>query len=566
MLRDLRIQDFAIIEDLLLTFESGLNIITGDTGAGKSILIEALGLILGGRGSADMIRTGSKQARITARFDLNGDPEKIAQIRDLGLEIDEGDLVIQRILSRAGTARITANGDPATVGLLARIGENLVDIHGQQEHHCLLKRENHLALLDAFGGNGDLLVSYRQCFSRLVHTQRELRRIENEEKDRVRRIDFLRYQIDEIDTVAPKPAEDRELEEAIRVLGNAERIRILAETCYAMLYENENSLSDQVGQLLSGLRELSSLDARAEGISGDGEEIKFQLEDMAHTLRDYASNVESDPSRLAELENRLELLRMLKRKYGETISDVLRFRQEAGKELARLTGSEENRSRLQADLASSLQETTSLAEKLSQKRQQAADRLERKLEKELADLAMQGTRFIVRIEPHSSNSEELQDSKGRSLTPFGYDLVEFLVSPNVGEPPKPLARIASGGELSRIMLSIKTVLASVDRVETLIFDEIDAGIGGRVAEILGRRLRYVAKGRQAICVTHSPQVATQGHIHIHIAKRVDQGRTYVTARALEGKERVQEIARMLGGMEITRTTVQHAREMLNSAK
>ncbi len=563
MLRDLRIRDFAIIEDLFLTFDAGLNIITGDTGAGKSILIEALGLILGGRGALDMIRTGAEEARIVAHFDLNVHPEKMEQLAALGFEIDDGELIIQRTLSRRGKGRVTVNGDPATVGLLRRIGEGLVDIHGQHEHHSLLKRENHRVLLDAFGGNGDLLSTYRSAYNRLNDLQKKLEALDQEERDRERRIDFLQFQIDEIDTVAPTPGEDEALEEEIRILANAERISALAAESYALLYEEEHALFDRIGRLSTLLATLSDLDGRVRGIAETCEEVKFRIEDMAHTLRDHAGSIESDPAKLADREERLEKLRSLQRKYGETLIDVLRYRREAEEEFSRLTDAEENRSRLQEEFRTGLAQVSTLAGKLSKKRRRAAQRMEEQLEQELAGLAMAGTRFAVEILPLNPEGQALHDAKGRALSPTGYDRVEFKVSTNPGEETKPLVRIASGGELSRIMLSIKTVLAGADRVGILIFDEVDAGVGGGVAEILGRRLRDVSEGRQVICITHIPQVATQGQHHTHITKRIVQGRTHVSAHPLTDGERVREIARMLGGVEITETTVRHAKEMLN---
>ncbi|NOY52450.1 MAG: DNA repair protein RecN [Deltaproteobacteria bacterium] len=563
MLRDLRIRDFAIIEDLLLTFDAGLNIITGDTGAGKSILIEALGLILGGRGSVDMIRTGAEEARITARFDLSGHPEKAASLAALGLEVDEDELIIHRALSRNGKGRVAVNGDPATVRMLTQIGEGLVDIHGQHEHHSLLKRENHLALLDAFGGSGDLRSAYRAAYDELTGLQKELEKLDQEEQDRERRIDFLQFQIDEIDAVAPVPEEDEALEEEVRLLSHAERITELAAESYRLLYEEEDSLYDRAGRLSALLSSLSEFDGRASGIADACEEVKFRLEDMAHSLRDHAGGIESDPAKLADREDRLEKLRTLKRKYGGTLAEVFDYRRKAEEELHRLHRAGENRSRLEEDFRNRLARTVDLAGKLSAKRHRASQRLEERLEQELAGLAMAGTRFAVEIVPVKPGGKDLQDGKGGTLTPTGYDRVEFMVSPNPGEEAKPLVRIASGGELSRIMLSIKTVLAGVDRVGVLIFDEVDSGVGGGIAEILGKRLREVAEGRQVICITHIPQVASQGQHHTHIAKEVIRGRTSVSAHPLTQEERVREIARMLGGVEITETTIRHAEEMLN---
>ncbi|MEK6777499.1 MAG: DNA repair protein RecN [bacterium] len=562
MLRDLRIQNFAIIEDISLTFDLGLNIITGDTGAGKSILVGALGLILGGRGSPEMIRSGEEQARITACFDLSAQPEQVERIRVLGVEIPDGELVVHRSLSRSGKAKITVNGDPSTVGLLVQISENFVDIHGQHEHHSLLDREHHIDLLDAFGSLEPGLSQYREVYLELTRLRQKLQRLEKEGKDLERRIDFLQYQIREVSEFNPQPGEEEGLLQECQVLRNADRIASLAQGAYAELYESEGAVSDRIGRITGSLRELFSIDARTEALSKQGEELKYRLEDMAHTLRDYLSRIEPDPDRLAAVEERLEGLRQLKRKYGQTIEEILQFRQAAQEELNGLTGDGENRSLLNETYNKTLTTAAELADDLSKLRRSSARNMEKALEKELTVLGMSGTRFVVEMQRHPARPEDPVDRQGRALTSKGMDQVEFLVSPNVGEEPKSLSRIASGGELSRIMLAIKTILAGVDRVGILIFDEVDSGIGGGIAETLGKRLAFVARDRQVICVTHLPQIASQGNTHHHIAKEVQDGRTRVTARHLKGKDRIQEIARMLGGIEMTKTTVQHAKEML----
>ena len=562
MLRDLRIQDFAIIDDLNLSFDRGLNIITGDSGAGKSILVGAVGLILGGRGSVDMIRTGADRARVTARFDLSRAPDQMAQIGGLGMEIEDGELVVQRTVSRAGKGKVTVNGDPATVGLLEKIFASLVDIHGQHEHHSLCNREHHITLLDAFGAMTDLVGRYRDKHGELLKVREELERIDREAQDRERRIDFLRYQIDEIDGVAPILGEEEELTQELSILANAEQIRRLGDEAYALLYDAEDALTDRLGQVLARLRELGSLDGRAEPMAAQGEEIKYVLEDLSRSLRDHISAIESDPARLGQVEDRLHQLQGLKKKYGPHIAAALQFRDEAAGELERLTGSEENRSRLAKRDETATAELVQLAAQLSEQRAKAALKMETKVEQELADLLMGGTRFVVQRTPEQPGPGRITTPEGQVLSRRGAEGIEFLVAPNAGETPKPLIRIASGGELSRIMLAIKTVLVGIDPVETLIFDEIDSGVGGGIAEILGRRLRSVAEGRQVICVTHLPQVASQGSTHIHIAKETARKRSRVVARPLTGGARVQEIARMLGGVKITRTTVKHAEEML----
>ncbi|MDX1764595.1 MAG: DNA repair protein RecN, partial [bacterium] len=430
------------------------------------------------------------------------------------------------------------------------------------EHHSLLNREHHITLLDAFGALTDLIGEYREKQEALLQIRKNLARIDREAEDRERRIDFLRYQIDEIETVAPVSGEEEALTGELSILANAERIRRLGDEAYALLYDAEDALTDRLGQVLKRLQELGSLDGRAEPMAVQGEEIKYVLEDLSQSLRDHVSTIESNPDRLAQVEERLQQLQGLKKKYGPDMAAVLEFRDEAARELERLTGSEADRSRLAQEDERATIELVRLAAQLSEKRKKSAGKMETRVEQELADLLMGGTRFVVQMTQHPPGPGRIAAPGGQALSWNGAEQVEFLVAPNAGEGPKPLVRIASGGELSRIMLAIKTALVGVDPVETLIFDEIDSGVGGGVAEILGRRLRSVAEGRQVICVTHLPQVASQGATHIHIAKETSRKRPRVVARPLAGDDRVQEIARMLGGVKITRTTVEHAAEML----
>ena len=433
MLRDLRIQNFAIIEDLSLCFDKGLNIITGDTGAGKSVLVGALGLILGGRGSPEMIRTKADQARITATFDLRERPDQIERIRNLGIEVSDGEVMIHRTLGRSSKNRVAVNGDPTTVGLLVRLGENLVDIHGQHEHHSLLNAESHIDLLDDYGKIIPQLSRYQEIYHQLKHIAQELHRIDKESKDREQHVDFLQYQIREIDEFNPSEGEEEELIFERDLLRNAERISTLSQEAYNMLYDNEGSISDLFGQTLSRLHELASLDSSAQVLVDEGEGMKVQLQEMSHALRDRASNIEPDPDRLTWIEERLERLNRLKRKYGSSMAEILAFRQESENELARLNGSEENQLKLQETYHEAIKQAGKAAADISKLRTKAAQKMEKELERELGDLSMAGTRFQVRLETQKGVGQDLCDDQGRLLTSKGMDKVEFIVSPNVGE-------------------------------------------------------------------------------------------------------------------------------------
>jgi DNA repair protein RecN (Recombination protein N) len=555
MLRELRIQNFAIIDRLEIQFHEQLNVLTGETGSGKSILVDAVDLLLGGRASSEQIRTGSEEAVLEAAFQISADGLIAEQLHEMDLPVERGeDLIIRRVLTRTGKSRAQINGCLVTIGQLQQLGNLLVDIHGQHEHQSLLKPEQQLYLLDAFG---KLLPLREDCHRHYLVFQKvrdELAELTSRERDRFQREDLLKFQVQEIGSAQLSPGEDQRLEQERNVLSNAARLAVLADEAYQCLYNSDGAILSQLARVESLVAELVRTDDRMKEMAETCSGAAAQLQEIAGRLRDYKEEIEYDPKRLEQIEDRLHLIASLKKKYAPVIEAILAFHQKAQDDLAILSTSDERLKTLQSALEEGRLKYADLAKRLTQERTRAARSLEKKVENELAQLKMGRTKFEIRIE-----SREKIDEFG----PTGADAIEFLVAPNPGEAPKPLARIASGGELSRIMLSLKSILAALDRVPTLIFDEVDAGIGGGVAEVVGQRLKDLARHRQVLCVTHLAQIASQAATHFTVEKMLSGGRTVTKVKKLEKGDRVEEIARMLGGRELTSTAVKHAREMLD---
>ncbi|HUK56982.1 MAG TPA: DNA repair protein RecN [Nitrospiria bacterium] len=557
MLRELRIQNFAIIDRLEIRFHEQLNVLTGETGSGKSIVVDAVDLLLGGRASSEQIRTDCDEAVLEAAFDVSRDGPVAAQLVEMGLSgnADE-DLIIRRVISRSGKSRAQVNGGLVTLGQLQQVGNLLVDIHGQHEHQSLLKPEQQLYLLDAFGQLLRLREDYHRRYLAFQAVRSELSELGAQEQERSRREDFLRFQAREIETAGLFAGEDAGLERERSVLANAERLAMLADQAYQDLYAADGAIMTQLARVESSVDELARTDERMKDVSAFCSEASAQLREVAGRLRDYKEGIEYDPKRLEQIEERLHLIVSLKKKYGPTIEGLLEFRRKAEEELAALSTHDERVKSLAGALEEGRAKCAEMAKRLTQERSLAARSLEKKVEKELAQLKMGRTKFKIRM-----GSRDGTEALGST----GAEGVEFLVTPNPGEEAKPLARIASGGELSRMMLSLKSILAAVDRVPTLIFDEVDAGIGGGVAEVVGQRLKALARHRQVLCITHLPQIASQAAVHFTVEKSLSNGRTVTKVKRLEKEDRVEEIARMLGGRELTPTAFKHAREMLNLA-
>ena len=538
MLRFLSIQNLAVIETLQLEFTAGLNVLTGETGAGKSILVEAVGLLLGGRAAPDLVRTGADLAVVQAVFDDRHDEE----------------LIVRREVSAAGRSRAFVNGTLATTASLRDLGARLVDLHGQHEHQALLDPASHLDVLDQHAGLADLRGAAAAAFGALTDATAALGRAQAEEADKSARAELAAFQLGEIDRARLRPGEDEELAALKQLLSSAERIRRLCEEAYALLYESDQAVVANLSRAWKKVEELAALDAKAAPYLEAREAIGSHLDDLARFLRGYGAGIDASPARLQEVEDRLALVERLKRKYGPTLGDVVARQERLSAELAHLGSLADRIAALAAETDRARAAYVEKAGRLSAARRAAAPRLSRAIEKQLAELALERCRFEVRF--------GRPDAPEGRWTAAGTDEVEFYLSPNPGEDPRPLARIVSGGELSRIMLALKTLASTDQPGKSLVFDEVDAGIGGRVADAVGSKLKRLGERFQVLCITHLPQIAAYADAHFHISKRVKQGRTLTAVDRLDRAGRVDELARMLAGADVTDRARATARELL----
>ncbi len=553
MLRFLSIKRLAVIDAVEVEFDRGLNVLTGETGAGKSILVEAVGLLLGGRASADLVRTGEDTATIEAIFESGGE-----------------DIHVRREITAQGRSRAFINGALATAGALKDLSARLIELHGQHEHHTLLDPATHLAVLDTFGELDSLAGPTATAFDAMRASADELRRVRNAVADRGARAELVSFQLGELDRAAVKPGEDEALAATRHVLASAERVERLCAESYASLYENDGAILAALVGVWRRVADLAALDPAFQSYLDARDGIKSQLEDLALFLRRYGDGIDASPARLHEVEERLALLDRLKRKYGPALADVVAKRDALGRELSDLEQGDVRVSELERQQAALREAYLGAARTLGAARRRVAGEFARKLEILLGELAMERTRFDVVFAP--APEEE-------AWTAQGIDQVEFYVSPNPGEAIRPLARIVSGGELSRIMLAIKTLTATSRHdfheggerqpgggLPGLIFDEVDAGIGGRVADVVGRKLQALGSSFQVLCITHLSQIAAYADTHFRIEKRVDHGRTLTSVERLKESARVEELGRMLGGAAVTEAVRASAREMLALAK
>ena len=550
MLTSLKIENVAIIESAAIEFGCGLNVLTGETGAGKSIVIDSINAILGERTSREIIRTGAQSAKVYAVFEDVNENVK-AFLDENGIDCEDGVLIINRTLNRDGKNICRLNGAPVTVSMLRELGGELIDIHGQHDSQSLLSPEKHCGFVDGFAENSGLISDYREKYRRLCEIRNSLKKLTTDESSKSQRIDFLTYQIDELEKSDITPGERDELKARKALINNSQKVMESLNTAYMALKADGagiDMISNAETEIANASEYMDSLGEASEKIT----DIRYELDDIAELVRDAMSEIEYDPSELDDIEERLDLLYRLSKKYGETEEDMLEYLAKAREELESISFSEEKVRELQKQEKTALVETEAAADRLTKSRKTAGEKLSRAICSELEFLDMPNVRFVVKLEDIG-------------LTENGRDGVEFLISANVGEEPKPLAKIASGGELSRIMLAIKNVLAETDGVDTMIFDEIDTGVSGRAAQKIAMKLRSASKGRQVICVTHLAQIAAQGDVHLYISKSVSDGKTYTNIKSLIEEERVSEIARIMGGMEITQLQLESARELLGNA-
>jgi DNA repair protein RecN (Recombination protein N) len=562
MLQELVIKNFAIIDELNICFHAGLNVVTGETGAGKTIIISALELVLGGKAHAEYIRAAEDKAVVEACFDISRLDSIKRLLSDYGIESSEDTLILKRQLSRGTRGGCYANGGLIPLNLMARLGRELIDIHGQHQHQLLLAPETHIDFLDAFGNLLDLRRQVEETYTAWQDKQNRLNQLLGENRQKEERRQLLEFQRQEIDGVQPKEDEQEALLKERTILQNAGSLLEAGDFVYETIYNADGSARDKLAEASARLKQMERIDASLAPFGESLESIQCQLEDMAFSLRSYIERIEHDPERQQEIEDRLEEIEKLERKYGGSLIQVLDYRQQIENELQNLEQLDEQINSLSRETVSLTHRLNNLSAALSSKRKQVSKRIDRLMSRQLEQLGMEKNRFSTRITPINSKQEE-NPTPQYNGNAKGIDQVEFLFSANVGEGVRPLARIASGGEISRLMLALKCLLAGKDRVSTLIFDEVDAGIGGRVAEIVGKKLKSLANEHQIICITHLPQIACFADHHYMVEKEISRGRTVALIKGLDHTARVAEIARMLAGEEITSTALKHAREMID---
>ncbi|MFC5467872.1 DNA repair protein RecN [Cohnella suwonensis] len=556
MLRELSINNLAVIENVSVRFHGGFHVLTGETGAGKSIVIDALTLAAGGRGQADMIRHGQERAKVEAVFDLPREHPVWETLRRLGIEADpEETLLVRRELLAQGKATARINGQSVTLSMLREVGEHLVNIHGQHEHQSLLRTDKHLEWLDSFAED-DMeghKADYRKLFAEYQAVHRERRELDEKSRQGMQMLDLYRFQLEEIAAAKLKPGEDESLSDERRKLSHAEKLTDAVTEAYDLLYGTKGLAA--LSRALTRLQDISKVDpAILQPLVEQLQSAYYAVEDSAYQLRDYKEGIEFNPQRLAQIEQRLDLLHGLKRKYGETVEDILGYKAKIQSETEQLDNRDELLQKLAAREDTLHRELTAKAEKLTEIRKTASRTLSRQIERELADLQMERSVFEVKLAPSA-------------LTATGADTAEFLLSTNPGEPPKPLSKIASGGEMSRVMLALKAIFARIDEIPVLVFDEVDTGVSGRAAQAIAEKLSLLSRHCQVFAITHLPQVACMADHQYEIRKQVtEQDRTRTSVLELAHEQRVEELARMLGGVEVTEKTRHHAQEMLSLAE
>ncbi|MDD2400685.1 MAG: DNA repair protein RecN [Clostridia bacterium] len=553
MLDNISIKNFALIEDLSVNFSENFNVLTGETGAGKSIIIDALSVLLGGRAQAEFIRSGTKKAFIEGTFYLPNNHTVWSFLEEIGVDCEDYVIVMNRELSLNGRNICRVNGRSLTLGQYRQLGINIVDIHGQHEHQHLLQSNKHINFLDKFGGISHLKLTktVKEKYDKYINTKNKLNELKTSEKARLQKMDFLKYNLEEIKQANITQGEIKSLTKEVDLLANAGKISEHLNFAYLQLFAEDRGSSayELLSKALDNLNEIKKMDSSLEKMADQLEPSLYLLEDIAIEIRNYIDNIEYSPERLEQTDKRLQLLKNLCKKYGSTIEDVLEYAHQSEDELEKLMSSSEQTKELEITLENQLNDFMTSAQYLSEARKKLAKILEMKVVNELVELAMPHTQFLVSF---SSCEPTYQ----------GLEQIEFLISPNPGEPLLPLVKIASGGELSRIMLALKTILAKIDDIGTLIFDEIDSGIGGKAAQKVAEKLELISESQQVICVTHSPFIAALADNHILLDKQTVAGRTKTVVSVLKKEDRVNEIARMLGGENPSSDLKKHAMSIL----
>jgi DNA repair protein RecN (Recombination protein N) len=567
MLRELAIRNLAVLEEARVVFAPGLNVLTGETGAGKSIVIDALLLIRGARAQPDLIRTGAESASVEAVFEVPATGPVAAALDEAGHAAPDGQLVVKRELQRSGRHRVFVNDSAATVALLERLGDLLVEIHGQHEHQRLMEPARQLDVLDRFAGCEEARAKLGALWRRWEAARAEQARLRDEAREGARKEEMYRWEISEIDAVQVREGEEDDLRAERRRLQNAERIFAGLQEVMGLLHEGQQAAGAGIGRAVSILREISRFDPDAGASIEALEGAQAYIEDAVARVRGLRDRSVMDPERLRQIDERLDAIGSVRRKYGETPAAIARYRQEIAQALDRIERHDAIALETEREVAAAAESAAREAAVLSEARAGAAKRLESMIQRELRTLGMEHARFRAALRRESAKDGDLSSGPGGwRLGPRGAETVEFLLSANPGEELKPLAKVVSGGELSRTMLAIKTILAAAEDVPSMVFDEVDAGIGGRVADAVGQKLRQSAAGRQVLCVTHLAPIAAYAEHHLLVEKRATKAATRTTVTALDAGGRVEEVARMLGGEHVTEASRRHARELLKAAR
>jgi DNA repair protein RecN (Recombination protein N) len=564
MIKSLTIKNYALIEELSAEFSSGLVILTGETGAGKSIIIDALGMIIGERASSEVVRTDAEKAIVEGLFDVTDNTKLTALLEENELDV-RNELIARREISSRGQTRCFINDSPVSLAFLRQVGDLLVDLHGQHEHQSLLRAETHCGMLDDFGGLGSIVDTYKAAYRTYLDLQTKRSELSTQEQHLREKREFIKFQIQEIDAVNPEEGEEERLEQELTILENGEQLFSATSQLYAMLYEGDHSVHDMLVVARNQLQNLAGIDKQFQEQAAECSSAVAIVSELAKFVQHYSSAIEFSPERLEELRNRMGRLSLLKKKYGGSLEHVIQYRKDIGSQHDLAENFSSVLATVSKDLDTAHAECVKMAERLSAKRAASARKLETALKAELTKLGIQHPRFSVRIVRHGEHTDGNTASAANGSTRLndrGFDNVEFFISTNPGEDEKPLSKVASGGEISRIMLALKSVLAKSDRLPVLIFDEIDVGVSGRIAQTVGLSLSSLSKFHQVIAITHLPQIAGLADQHFAVSKSVSGSRTTTTLRKLNLEERIQEVAKLMSGAEVTKAGMAGARELM----